>query len=244
MADRRSGTRSWEDWCALADEYRRAHGDLLVPSRYVTPDGARLGGWIDRMRRRRSRLTCDQTARLESMGMVWSLVRPAPWDEWYALAVRYRERHGDIQIPAAYVAPEGKRLGAWMAHQKARYRGQARPPLTADQIRRLEALGVALDRDEARDRDWMRMLFYIVAFRAKNGRLPRETGEDAPDGRGMYGWIMTQRRAVRQGRLDRTRTQLLREAGLLSREGGSRGGRTDGSGTRVPEAVEMGGTGR
>ena len=47
--------------------------------------------------------------------------RPSPrrrlsWDEWYKLAKRYRDIHGDLLVPKDYACPGGEKLGRWIEH--------------------------------------------------------------------------------------------------------------------------------
>ena len=37
----------WEDGFEHLEEYVAAHGDALVPARHVSPDGYRLGKWVE-----------------------------------------------------------------------------------------------------------------------------------------------------------------------------------------------------
>ena len=57
----------------LAQAYYVSHGDLNVPSNYVTPEGERLGAWLAYQRTKRSRgeLEEEKIARLEAIGMEW-----------------------------------------------------------------------------------------------------------------------------------------------------------------------------
>lgn len=47
------------------------------------------------------------------------------WDEWYKLAKKYREEHGDLLVPRTYIGPEGEKLGRWVERQRAVYNGVA-----------------------------------------------------------------------------------------------------------------------
>ena len=73
----------WEQNFSEALRYYRKNGDLIVPSNFVTDNGVRLGSWIFRQRKLHSGsckgtpLTAEQTARLNSIGMVWE-----PEDPW------------------------------------------------------------------------------------------------------------------------------------------------------------------
>lgn len=73
----------WEQNFSEALRYYRKNGDLLVPSNFVTDNGVRLSSWIFRQRKLHSGsckgtpLTAEQTACLNSIGMVWE-----PEDPW------------------------------------------------------------------------------------------------------------------------------------------------------------------
>ena len=65
----------WAGAFRRAEEYRAAHGDLLVPVNYKTEDGFCLGDWVRRMRENyacaEKKLTEERIAKLEALGMVW-----------------------------------------------------------------------------------------------------------------------------------------------------------------------------
>ena len=65
----------WAGAFRRAEEYRAAHGDLLVPVNYKTEDGFCLGDWVRRMRENyacaEKKLTAERIAKLEALGMVW-----------------------------------------------------------------------------------------------------------------------------------------------------------------------------
>ena len=67
----------WDGAFRRAEEYRAAHGDLLVPVNYKTGDGFCLGDWIRRMRESYAaaddRLTAAHVQKLEALGMVWTM---------------------------------------------------------------------------------------------------------------------------------------------------------------------------
>ena len=67
----------WAGAFRRAEEYRAAHGDLLVPVNYKTEDGFCLGDWVRRMRENyacaEKKLTAERIAKLEALGMVWTV---------------------------------------------------------------------------------------------------------------------------------------------------------------------------
>ena len=84
-----------QDWLAfycLAEQYRREHGDLLVPNDYVC-QGKRLGAWIGTQRmeyksRTNPRFTQARVDLLNAIGMVWD-VRQFQWNRMYQALERY-----------------------------------------------------------------------------------------------------------------------------------------------------------
>ncbi len=67
----------WAGAFRRAEEYCAAHGDLLVPVNYKTEDGFCLGDWVRRMRENyacaEKKLTSERIAKLEALGMVWTV---------------------------------------------------------------------------------------------------------------------------------------------------------------------------
>ena len=113
----------WEQNFSEALRYYRKNGDLLVPSNFVTDNGMRLGSWIFRQRKLHSGsckgtpLTAEQTARLNSIGMVWE--PEDPWLMSFNLVKGYYKEHGNINISQSTVV-NGVWLGKWIAEQKKR----------------------------------------------------------------------------------------------------------------------------
>ena len=133
--------RAWNRGYTEAKAYYAQHGDLNVPTVYVSPTGYKLGHWFaDRREKGEERHTQEQWEQLDAMGMVWQ--KPDPWEVRYALARAYFEKHGDLQMPAQYKA-DGIWLSKWLNEQRQIYIGN-RPEkmLTQEQIRRLELIGM------------------------------------------------------------------------------------------------------
>lgn len=113
----------WEQNFSEALRYYRKNGDLIVPSNFFTDNGVRLGSWIFRQRKLHSGsckgtpLTAEQTARLNSIGMVWE--PEDPWLMSFNLVKGYYKEHGNINISQSTVV-NGVWLGKWIAEQKKR----------------------------------------------------------------------------------------------------------------------------
>lgn len=65
------------------------------------------------------------------------------WMDYYRLAERYYQEHGDLRIPAAYKTQDGVRLGAWICRQRSLKRGaEAGNGLSGEKIRLLDSIGM------------------------------------------------------------------------------------------------------
>lgn len=115
--------RKWMSLYDVAAAYYHEHGNLNVPSEYVTPDGVLLGKWVARQRyaylnpdRSSARVTPERKALLDKLGMVWE--KYDPWQERYDLALAYKTEHGDLEIPSVYKTSDGVWLGSWVSRQR------------------------------------------------------------------------------------------------------------------------------
>ena len=139
---------AWERNFRYAEAYYREHGDLLVPVKYETEDGFKLGKWISNLRdqyqngEKRTVLTPVRIQRLNEIGMQWD-VHSVRWEQNYLEALRYYREHGDLLVPAEYKTDTGFNLGAWIRNLRQTRQGRSRQrPLTAEQIARLDTIGM------------------------------------------------------------------------------------------------------
>ncbi|MEH1124752.1 DEAD/DEAH box helicase [Micromonospora sp. CPCC 206061] len=114
---------AWERFVAAAEQYRLDHGDLLVPTKWRTPDGYGLGEAVGRVRQqyRKGRLPADRVRTAERLGMVWN-----PYEErrqrGLAEARAYHAEHGHLRVPVEYIAPSGFKFGTWLSTRRQEYR--------------------------------------------------------------------------------------------------------------------------
>lgn len=65
------------------------------------------------------------------------------WNEMYEVAKQYYLSHGELDVPAAFVTPEGKRLGPWLNRQRRVREGKVSVTLDNERIRKLDAIGMS-----------------------------------------------------------------------------------------------------
>lgn len=143
----------WEMHYQQAKAYFEKYGNLNVPGAYRTEDGFLLGMWLAGQRKARSEktLTPEQVRQLDGIGMMWSKTFDSQWQSAYALAEAYYRQNGNLNIPYAYCAPDGYKLGRWLARQKSAKRAPGKNSncvMTPERIAKLEKIGVMWDAAE------------------------------------------------------------------------------------------------
>ncbi|MFJ3673575.1 Helicase associated domain protein [Streptomyces sp. NPDC090106] len=133
----------WQRFYDAAHKYHAKHENLLVPKDFVTDDDPplRLGQWIVKMRANQSRQPSERIAKLDKLGMVWS-VYDLNWQRAYNAARDYHALHGHLRIPAQHTmpGPDPIQLQAWIKKQRSLYH---RGTLSPERVTALERIGMA-----------------------------------------------------------------------------------------------------
>ena len=140
---------AWDKYYSALCKYKYEFGNIDIKANYVTPDGAELGAWISNLRtaknsrRRGYYLTDERIAMLDKLGMIWDKL-DYQWEKNYHACVEYYKEHRSLDIPAHYATKDGLRIGAWIRRMRKARDGRLKgaQPLTQDQIRRLDAIGM------------------------------------------------------------------------------------------------------
>ena len=110
-----------------AEKYYSEHGDLLVPTNYLTEDGFRLGQWISTQRmiytgkNGRPSIPEERVRRLEGIGMVWDIrtVFEQQWMETYRSVSVYFRQNGRLPLsPRSLTTENGIKMGPWIGQQR------------------------------------------------------------------------------------------------------------------------------
>ena len=101
----------WETAYTQAEEYRKEHGNLSVPYKFVTEKGTRLAVWLNnqRMKFNKGQLSQEQIRLLDSIGFAWKL--ETQWEQSFHRAEAYARAHGDLNIARDYRCEDGYLLG-------------------------------------------------------------------------------------------------------------------------------------
>lgn len=204
--------RKWMENYEAAKRYRETFGDLEVPSNYITPEGLLLGKWIARQRyawqnpeNSSARVTEERKALLDKLGMIWD--KYDPWQERYQLALRYKEEHGDLDVPLNYKTESGIWLGSWLYRQR-QYRRTHDPRLAEAHRKELDALL----KDEAprarqelptrgkenlREKNWERNFQEASRYFEEHGDLLVASDYVCPSGFRLGVWMSNLRAALK-----------------------------------------------
>ncbi len=214
---------AWERHFKQAEAYYQEHGDLLVPVKYVTADGFKLGKWISNLRdqyangEKRTVLTEERVQRLNAIGMQWD-AHSVRWEQNYLEALRYYKEHGDLNVPVGYKTDTGFCLGAWVRNLRQARQGKSRNrPLTDEQISRLDAIGMQWD--SRFDSQWAQAYREAEAYYLQHGTLDVPVAYVSPSGFALGKWISRQQYAKKSPEksssvLTPERVELLNQLGI------------------------------
>ena len=180
---------AWQRGLESAQKYHETHGNLMVPGKYIDPEGYPLGQWIIKTRQQRlnDRLKEERITQLDEIGMVWS-VFDVKWEKAFALAVAYYEQNGNLNMPRSYVTAAGEKLGCWVANQQWAYQ---KGKLSDDQIMRLERIGMYWG--NRNDRQWNEGYQEAKRYFDAHGDLKVPVDYVSPDGYALGKWVKRQR---------------------------------------------------
>lgn len=142
---RQFASKSWYAFYKEAKEYYDRYGNLLVPASYVTPNGIRLGSWIQNQRQIYKGNSSEHLSRyeielLEDLSMVWD-VREYEWYRIFSLATEYYKEYGNLLVPRNCIY-KGVKLGKWINTQRSAHNGARKYPLSKERTDLLESIGM------------------------------------------------------------------------------------------------------
>ena len=190
----------WEQYYTAASSYYEEHGDLNVPSTYVTDDGIKLGKWISsiksaRLKKKKNyQFTDEQVEALNKIGMDWRSALDIRWEENYNRAKAYYKAFGNLDIPPNFLTDDGQKLGRWIREQRKRRRlGR----ITQEQIKLLDQIEMDWD-GHPTNLSWEQWYQFAKAYYEKHGDLEVPPNYKV-NGYWLGKWISNQRE-IRSGK--------------------------------------------
>ena len=210
---RREMEARWEVLCQAAADAAAKEGTLELPRSYTIHSGVPVGKWLELQRQvqagqRPGRLTAEQAAKLEKLGIRWNHRLEAAWEKGFASAQKYRTEHGDLLVPVRYRDKNDFALGEWIVYNRQRYLGGN---LTQNRIERLEAIGMVWSTSNDL---WEQNYAAATQYYLEHGNLEVPIKYETPSGFGLGVWLGAQRAAHKAGELPQEQVERLDALGM------------------------------
>ena len=210
---RREMEARWEVLCQAAADAAAKEGTLELPRSYTIHSGVPVGKWLELQRQvqagqRPGRLTAEQAAKLEKLGIRWNHRLEAAWEKGFASAQKYRTEHGDLLVPVRYRDKNDFALGEWIVYNRQRYLGGN---LTQNRIERLEAIGMVWSTSNDL---WEQNYAAATQYYLEHGDLEVPIKYETPSGFGLGVWLGAQRAAHKAGELPQEQVERLDALGM------------------------------
>lgn len=218
----------WDNAISHLEEFIRNHGTANVPQRCASPDGYRLGQWVNRtrMQSKKGSLSEDRWMQLNQYsGWEWTVsggwklatstakTQKISQQERWANAIVHLEEfvreHGTAYVPQKYVSPSGFGLGEW-AHSTRELSKKNR--LSVDrtvQLNRFPGWNLTDVRHQRQQEQWENAISHLEEFVRDHGTACVPIAFVAQDGYPLGRWAGNTRFNSKKGRLSEERTVQL-----------------------------------
>ena len=106
--------RKFEEWFW---DFLKYNQNGYVPFDFITPEGNKLGQWVQNIRSGGIKLTCAQEQMLNDVNFIWTMHRKyRKFEEWFWDFLKYNQ---DGYVPCDFITPEGNKLGNWVNNIRA-----------------------------------------------------------------------------------------------------------------------------
>lgn len=136
------------------------------------------------------------------------------FEDWYEIAKKYYEEHGDLLVPRIYEDEEGHKLGRWIERLRAVYNGnpKIKVALTQTGIVMLEKIGMVWKLESRYP--WPEWYLQCRLYYAANGDLlvPKMYKNEQY---ALGNWIGEQRKKYKKGTLKPEQVEALEKVGMV-----------------------------
>lgn len=181
----------WDEAFEVLQDFIKQNGTSLVPQRYVTPSGFKLGWWIgtQRINKENNKLDTYKIEKLESLpGWKWDVLTDQ-WDRGYVELQEYVKLNGSTSVPVGFTTKSGFNLRNWVQNQRSNYR---KSQLSEDRIAKLQKI-TEWKWDVLTDQ-WNRGYIELQDYVRLNGTPSVPSGFITKSGFNLGSWVSVQRR--------------------------------------------------
>ena len=217
-----AGEYRWQRNIELCRDYLRKNG-TLPPRDYITPDGVRLGIWLNRVvvtriskGSRYKALSDEQIHQLEELGVVTEKKTDYLWKRSFEAVRQYVTTHHSWEIPDSAVSPDGANLGQWLAYQQRSYSGRGAKPMKQWKKDMLDGLGFSETIREKKEDTWPVYFESLSEYmrRSKDGKMPSMKYVDE-NGLKVGQWLNNQKVRYQKGKMTKAQEEALRSIGVV-----------------------------
>lgn len=197
----------WKYNYIVVEQYFIDNGNLAIKSRYVCPDGFRLGYWIKQQRKNyfKNILSEDKVFLLEKIGMVWS-VPDSEWQYGYNKALDYYHTFGNLDVPVNYKCNDDYPLGKWIQWKRSAYVEGTIKKEHKDALDEIDMVWSMMDEK------WDRQYQNAKNFYDTHNHL---VIPEIPENSKLIGWIRHQRNLYKEHKLPQDKIALLESIGMV-----------------------------
>ena len=188
----------WEEGFEHLQAFVKKYKHSNVAKEYRSPDGYRLGQWVNGQRANKDRLLPERVARLEKLKFDWDPLSTR-WEEGYEHLQAFVKKYKHSDVAKEYRSPDGYRLGQWVRIRRAN-----KDQLSPERIAQLETLGFDWN---LRKSNWEECFQYLQTFVKQYKHCHVAISYRTPDGYPLGRWTGKQR--TRKDRLSPERLARL-----------------------------------
>ncbi len=199
----------WQRYYGACLTYYGINKNLNIPANYVTGDGLRLGTWITQIRRAYNgetsgyKLSDEQVSALNEIGMIWDKKYSIAWEKGYSEALKYYEKHKNLDVPATYKTANGFLLGKWIDRQRRNNK------LSEERKSKLDEIGMIWCKADS----WEIRYVLLKKYYEQNGNVSISTTY-VTDGIWLGKWLSEQKKKYKSGKLCGDKVNKLTQIGI------------------------------
>ncbi len=108
-----------ETFCNYLIEFKFEYGNCLVPQKYITANGYKLGEKVSFIRYGSITTTAEQKEKLNNLGFVWiarysAKIKKFDFDQFMDNLKKYKQEFGNLLVKIDYVSNDGFQLGFYV----------------------------------------------------------------------------------------------------------------------------------
>ncbi|WP_435769691.1 helicase associated domain-containing protein [Nocardioides sp. SYSU DS0651] len=207
---------TWETGLDFLRQYVEANGSAEISVDCETPEGFRLGRWVNTQRvwRRSGRLTPEREVLLDELGLVWEPMSHAQRKrvqrdtDMLAWLASFVAANGHADAPSELTLADGTNVGAWVRLVRREFvTGSIRPDLETS----LRELGFEFTPNRAK---FARGLTALRDYVATHGSIHVPSSHVTADGFELGAWFANVKMKLRRDGLPDEYAEALRELGI------------------------------